>query len=385
MAAVRSVAGLIVGAVIFAGGMSLLYPALLVMALSGAPDAERASVVRTFSSFFDLAKARRVAVQRGPADLRLLRRICRQCSPGRSRLRPLRAGRIAEKGRSPVKPEPTPALGSTLTSLLVTNDFPPKVGGVSRACRSCGNDCPSGRRPVLTTPHLSAAEFDAALDFRVERVRSHVLLPTRGRAADRCACARDQRRRRLRRSDAPTQAHRTPTFAGVPYVVIRTGRDHAARTRCRYPRARATGAAQRPVSSRRGVPGGCVRPHGQPTRPAHGDPSRYRSAAFPPDRHARRAAVRKYRIDPERPLVLGLSRLVPARGFDVLIARSPNSTTRSARDCGQRSDERRLMDLSPSRTRFIPWCASSIACPAAEIRAAVRVPPMCSLDVVRDR
>jgi MFS family permease len=56
MAAVRSVAGLVVGTVIFALGMSLLYPALLVMALSGVPDSERGSVVGTFSSFFDLSQ-----------------------------------------------------------------------------------------------------------------------------------------------------------------------------------------------------------------------------------------------------------------------------------------------------------------------------------------
>jgi MFS family permease len=56
MAAVRSVAGLVAGTVIFAGGMSLLYPALLVMALSGAPDTERGAVVGTFSSFFDLSQ-----------------------------------------------------------------------------------------------------------------------------------------------------------------------------------------------------------------------------------------------------------------------------------------------------------------------------------------
>jgi MFS family permease len=56
VAGVHSVAGLIAGTVIFAAGMSLLYPALLVMALSGIPDTERASVVGTFSSFFDLSQ-----------------------------------------------------------------------------------------------------------------------------------------------------------------------------------------------------------------------------------------------------------------------------------------------------------------------------------------
>ncbi len=56
ISAVHSVAGLIVGTMIFAGGMSLLYPALLVMALAGVADHERGAVVGTFSSFFDLSQ-----------------------------------------------------------------------------------------------------------------------------------------------------------------------------------------------------------------------------------------------------------------------------------------------------------------------------------------
>ncbi|MEX2268747.1 MAG: MFS transporter [Acidimicrobiia bacterium] len=56
MAAWGTTAGLIAGTVMFAGGASLLYPALLLLALGGAPDTERASVVGTFSSFFDLSQ-----------------------------------------------------------------------------------------------------------------------------------------------------------------------------------------------------------------------------------------------------------------------------------------------------------------------------------------
>jgi len=51
-----NVAGLLVGTVVFAIGMSLLYPALLLLALFGIKDSERASVVGTFSSFFDLSQ-----------------------------------------------------------------------------------------------------------------------------------------------------------------------------------------------------------------------------------------------------------------------------------------------------------------------------------------
>jgi len=41
---------------VFASGMSLMYPALLLLALHGVSDGERASVVGTFSSFFDASQ-----------------------------------------------------------------------------------------------------------------------------------------------------------------------------------------------------------------------------------------------------------------------------------------------------------------------------------------
>lgn len=56
MALWGTAAGLLVGTVFFAAGASLLYPALLLLALGGAPESERGSVVGTFSSFFDLSQ-----------------------------------------------------------------------------------------------------------------------------------------------------------------------------------------------------------------------------------------------------------------------------------------------------------------------------------------
>jgi MFS family permease len=56
MAAWGTTVGLLVGTVLFAIGASLLYPALLLLALGGAPESERGSVVGTFSSFFDLSQ-----------------------------------------------------------------------------------------------------------------------------------------------------------------------------------------------------------------------------------------------------------------------------------------------------------------------------------------
>jgi MFS family permease len=48
--------GLYAGTVVFALGMSLLYPAMLMLALAGLPETERASAVGTVSSFFDLSQ-----------------------------------------------------------------------------------------------------------------------------------------------------------------------------------------------------------------------------------------------------------------------------------------------------------------------------------------
>ena len=69
MGAWRSPTGLLVGTAVFAVGMSLLYPALLLLALDAAPDAERASVVGTFSSFFDLSQGLGALMLGGVAEL----------------------------------------------------------------------------------------------------------------------------------------------------------------------------------------------------------------------------------------------------------------------------------------------------------------------------
>jgi MFS family permease len=57
MASWKGMVGLYAGTVLFSAGMSMLYPSLLLLALQGVPDSERASVVGTFSSFFDLSQA----------------------------------------------------------------------------------------------------------------------------------------------------------------------------------------------------------------------------------------------------------------------------------------------------------------------------------------
>ena len=61
--------------------------------------------------------------------------------------------------------------------LLVTNDFPPKIGGIQSLLWEWWRRLPADRFAVLTSPHADAAAFDAEQPYRIERTREPVLLP----------------------------------------------------------------------------------------------------------------------------------------------------------------------------------------------------------------
>jgi phosphatidylinositol alpha-1,6-mannosyltransferase len=61
--------------------------------------------------------------------------------------------------------------------LLVTNDFPPKIGGIQSLLWEWWRRLPSDSFAVLTSPYAGSAAFDAQQSFRIERVREPVLLP----------------------------------------------------------------------------------------------------------------------------------------------------------------------------------------------------------------
>lgn len=61
--------------------------------------------------------------------------------------------------------------------LLVTNDYPPKIGGIQSLLWEWWRRLPSDSFAVLTSPYEGAAAFDAAQPYRIERTREQVLLP----------------------------------------------------------------------------------------------------------------------------------------------------------------------------------------------------------------
>lgn len=61
--------------------------------------------------------------------------------------------------------------------LLVTNDFPPKIGGIQSLLWEWWRRLPPDSFAVLTSPYEGAEAFDAAQPFHIERTREPVLLP----------------------------------------------------------------------------------------------------------------------------------------------------------------------------------------------------------------
>jgi phosphatidylinositol alpha-1,6-mannosyltransferase len=63
--------------------------------------------------------------------------------------------------------------------LLVTNDFPPKLGGIQSYLWELWRRLPPEQTTVLTTPYEGDRAWDADQAYRVERTRQKVLVPSR--------------------------------------------------------------------------------------------------------------------------------------------------------------------------------------------------------------
>ena len=64
--------------------------------------------------------------------------------------------------------------------LLVTNDFPPKIGGIQSYLWELWRRFPAGSAEVLTTPYAGTGEFDAASPLPITRTKQKWMAPTRG-------------------------------------------------------------------------------------------------------------------------------------------------------------------------------------------------------------
>jgi phosphatidylinositol alpha-1,6-mannosyltransferase len=207
-------------------------------------------------------------------------------------------------------------------SLLVTNDFPPKVGGIQSYLYELWRRLPPHETTVLTTAYPGASESDVAQRFRVERVGQRALLPRPALARRVDALAREVGADVVFLDPMLPLGLIGPRVRAAPYVVIAHGAEVTVPGR--LPGGRLL--ARRVLRGAAGIVAAGMYPARVATRvagvplpvinvPPGVDPDRFRPT--PP--HARAAARRRFGLATDRPLVLGLSRLVPRKGFDILI------------------------------------------------------------------
>ena len=63
-------------------------------------------------------------------------------------------------------------------TLLVTNDYPPRVGGIQRTLEALWRELPPERVSVLAPTWEGAASFDAAAPYRIVREPTEFIWPT---------------------------------------------------------------------------------------------------------------------------------------------------------------------------------------------------------------
>ena len=208
-------------------------------------------------------------------------------------------------------------------SLLVTNDFPPKVGGIQSYLHELWLRLPHDETTVLTTPYVGASDFDAAQPFRIERIREQVMLPTSSLASRIESLAKDVSADVIFLDPALPLGSLGRRLKSAPHIVIAHGAEITVPRRMpgthrmlgrvlrdtsgvvaagEYPARECVSAAGRDLD-------GLVVPPGV-------DVDRFRPVADAVERAAGRVSLG---LDPDRPLVVAVSRLVPRKGFDVLI------------------------------------------------------------------
>jgi phosphatidylinositol alpha-1,6-mannosyltransferase len=209
-----------------------------------------------------------------------------------------------------------------VTSLLATNDFPPKVGGIQSYLYELWRRLPPSSTTVLTTSYAGDLEWDDAQAFRVERAPERFLVPTRAMAQRVDDLAREVGADVVFLDPMLPLGLVGPRLTASPYVVVAHGAEitvygrlpvsasfarHVLRGAAgivaagEYPAAIASRVARRDLPTLFVPPGV--------------DTDRFRPLA-PAQRREARVALG---LDPDAPLVVGVSRLVPRKGFDVLL------------------------------------------------------------------
>jgi len=236
--------------------------------------------------------------------------------------------------------------------LLVTNDFPPKIGGIQSLLWEWWRRLPPDSFAVLTSPYEGAAEFDAAQPFHIERTREPVLLPHPWMVR-----RIDEMAKRVGADlvvlDPAVPLGLVGPSVKLPYDVVLHGAEVTVPGR--LPVSKQTLAyvlrRARHIVAAGGYPAAEAEHAAGRSLPITVVPPGVDVERFHPLTDAeRRAARASFGLPADAELIVGISRLVPRKGFDVAIkaaaalrARRPNLLLAIA---GGGRDDQRLRGLA---------------------------------------
>jgi phosphatidylinositol alpha-1,6-mannosyltransferase len=252
--------------------------------------------------------------------------------------------------------------------LLVTNDFPPKVGGIQNYLWELWSRLDPSSFVVLTaSSDTGAAQFDAAQaerGVRIERVPGSILfVPTAGAMAAVSRCV-EEHGIDFVLLDPVLPLGLLGPHLGVPYGVILHGAEVAIPGRLpggRTALVRVLGGARVIVSAGRYPAAEGRRAIRGLTAPVVEIPPGVDTAAIGPlSASKRRAARARLGLPARGPLVVSISRLVPRKGMDVLIeaanrlsASYPDLIVAIAGEGRERSRLERLAAASTATVRVL--------------------------------
>ncbi|MCH1512491.1 MAG: glycosyltransferase family 4 protein [Acidimicrobiales bacterium] len=206
--------------------------------------------------------------------------------------------------------------------LLVTNDYPPKVGGIQSYLWEIYRRLPQDEVVVFTTPHPDSATFDSEQRHKIIRSKQRLLLPTK-RVANQILSIVEAEKIDFIMYDPAVPVGILGPRLKIPYGVILhgaevtiPGRIPVARTFIANVLRKAkavitagdysTQEAER--AARQDLPVAVI-PPGVDIDKFH-----------PLERAQRDEVRRRYGFDENDEVILALSRLVPRKGIDVLIS-----------------------------------------------------------------
>ena len=236
--------------------------------------------------------------------------------------------------------------------LLVTNDFPPKVGGIQNYLWELWRRLPPDEVMVHTTPHKDSPAFDAAQPFGVIRSREPWLLPGPHlvRRVNRLA---ERHGAQLVVIDPALPAGLVGRSLDLPYAVVVHGAEVAIPGRLPGTRQ----LLRRVLEGASGVIAAGNYPATECERALGDSPQTFvippgvDTGRFRPMDESERAAVRdRLGLRPDALTVVSVSRLVPRKGMDTLV-RAAGVLAETHRDlqvviAGDGRDRRRLSRLA---------------------------------------